>query len=49
MVPNRAYDFLVEAIRQHDYKARGVDLATDEIFVSDGSKCDSGNVQRSSR
>ena len=43
--PEQGYDFLVEAIREHDYKSRGVDIAADEIFVSDGSKCDSGNVQ----
>jgi LL-diaminopimelate aminotransferase len=43
--PEQGYDFLVEAIREHDYAARGVELAADEIFVSDGSKCDSGNVQ----
>jgi LL-diaminopimelate aminotransferase len=43
--PEQGYDFLVEAIRQHDYAARGVTVAADEIFVSDGSKCDSGNVQ----
>ncbi len=43
--PEQGYDFLVEAIRTHDYAARGVDVASDEIFVSDGSKCDSGNVQ----
>ena len=43
--PEQGYDFLVEAIREHDYAARGVDIAADEIFVSDGSKCDSGNVQ----
>lgn len=43
--PEQGYDFLVEAIRTHDYAARGVDIAADEIFVSDGSKCDSGNVQ----
>ncbi|MCW5801460.1 MAG: LL-diaminopimelate aminotransferase [Deltaproteobacteria bacterium] len=43
--PEQGYDFLVEAIRKHDYAARGVDLAADEIFVSDGSKCDSGNIQ----
>ena len=43
--PEQGYDFLVETIRQHDYAARGVDIAADEIFVSDGSKCDSGNVQ----
>ena len=43
--PEQGYDFLVEAIRQHDYAGRGVDIAADEIFVSDGSKCDSGNIQ----
>jgi LL-diaminopimelate aminotransferase len=37
--------FLVEAIRRHDYAARGVEIAADEIFVSDGSKQDSGNIQ----
>ncbi len=43
--PEQGYDFLVEAIRENDYKSRGVDIAADEIFVSDGSKCDSGNIQ----
>ena len=43
--PEQGYDFLVEAIRQHDYAERGVEIAADEIFVSDGSKCDSGNIQ----
>jgi len=43
--PEQGYDFLVEAIRTHDYASRGVDIAADEIFVSDGSKCDSGNIQ----
>ncbi len=43
--PEQGYDFLVEAIREHDYRARGVEVAADEIFVSDGSKCDSGNLQ----
>ena len=43
--PEQGYDFLVEAIREHDYRARGVHLEADEIFVSDGSKCDSGNLQ----
>ncbi|MBS1121503.1 MAG: dapL [Deltaproteobacteria bacterium] len=43
--PEQGYDFLVEAIRTHDYASRGVEIAADEIFVSDGSKCDSGNVQ----
>jgi LL-diaminopimelate aminotransferase len=43
--PEQGYDFLVEAIRENDYTARGVEIAADEIFVSDGSKCDSGNIQ----
>ena len=43
--PEQGYDFLVDAIRKHDYADRGVEIAADEIFVSDGSKCDSGNVQ----
>ena len=43
--PEQGYDFLVSAIREGDYAARGIDIAADEIFVSDGSKCDSGNVQ----
>jgi LL-diaminopimelate aminotransferase len=43
--PENGYDFLLEAIREHDYGARGVEIACDEIFVSDGSKQDSGNIQ----
>jgi len=43
--PEQGYDFLVEAIRTGDYAARGVEIGADEIFVSDGSKCDSGNLQ----
>jgi LL-diaminopimelate aminotransferase len=44
--PDRgAYDFLVDAILEHDYRARGVALESSEIFVSDGSKQDSGNIQ----
>ncbi len=43
--PEQGYDFLVDAIRTHDYASRGVELGADEIFVSDGSKCDSGNLQ----
>lgn len=42
--PEQGYDFLREAIATHDYLARGVDVAADEIFVSDGSKCDTGNI-----
>jgi LL-diaminopimelate aminotransferase len=43
--PEQGYDFLREAIAEHEYKARGAAVAPDEIFVSDGSKCDSGNIQ----
>lgn len=43
--PDNGYDFLLDAIREHDYRARGVEVAADEIFVSDGSKQDSGNIQ----
>jgi len=39
------YEFLREAIRDNDYKARGVDIDIDEIIISDGAKCDSGNMQ----
>jgi LL-diaminopimelate aminotransferase len=42
--PEQGYDFLVDAIRKHDFGTRGVSLDADEIFVSDGSKCDSGNL-----
>jgi LL-diaminopimelate aminotransferase len=42
--PEQGYDFLREAIVANDYAARGVDIEADEIFVSDGSKCDSGNI-----
>jgi LL-diaminopimelate aminotransferase len=43
--PDQGYDFLREAIAEHEYAARGAEIAADEIFVSDGSKCDSGNIQ----
>lgn len=43
--PEQGYDFLREAIADHDYRARDVDIAADDIFVSDGSKCDTGNFQ----
>ncbi len=42
--PEQGYDFLREAIAKHDYQARGATVDADEIFVSDGSKCDSGNI-----
>lgn len=43
--PDRGYDFLLDAIREHDYRTRGVEIAREEIFLSDGSKQDSGNIQ----
>lgn len=43
--PDLGYEFLRSAIASGDYKARGVDIDIDEIFVSDGAKCDSGNIQ----
>ena len=43
--PDYGYDFLVNAIREHDYAIRGIDLAYDEVFISDGAKCDVGNIQ----
>jgi LL-diaminopimelate aminotransferase len=43
--PEQGYEFLREAIAENDFRARGVEVAASEIFVSDGSKCDSGNIQ----
>jgi len=43
--PEQGYAFLREAIARHDYAARGCPIEADEIFVSDGSKCDCGNIQ----
>jgi LL-diaminopimelate aminotransferase len=43
--PEQGYDFLRTAIAQNDYQAFGADIAPDEIFVSDGAKCDTGNFQ----
>jgi len=43
--PEQGYAFLREAIAQHDYAARGAKIEPDEIFVSDGAKCDCGNIQ----
>ena len=42
--PEQGYEFLREAIAEHDFRARGCDVSASEIFVSDGSKCDSGNI-----
>lgn len=42
--PDLGYEFLRTTIVENDYKARGCDIAADEIFVSDGAKSDSGNI-----
>ena len=43
--PEQGYSFLREAIAENDFQARGAGISADEIFVSDGAKCDSGNFQ----
>lgn len=43
--PEQGYDFLIQTIIDHDYKPRGIALDIDEVFVSDGSKSDVGNIQ----
>lgn len=43
--PDYGYAFLREAIAEGDFRARGCDVSPDEIFVSDGAKCDTGNIQ----
>jgi len=43
--PEQGYSFLTDAIIEHNYKARGIEIASDEIFISDGSKSDCGNIQ----
>ena len=42
--PEQGYGFLREAVAEQDFRARGVDISADEIFISDGSKCDTGNI-----
>lgn len=42
--PEQGYEFLREAIAANDFVARGANVAADEIFISDGSKCDTGNI-----
>ncbi len=42
--PEQGFSWLREKIAAFDYKARGCDVAADEIFISDGSKCDTGNI-----
>ena len=43
--PESGYDFLRKIIAENDFQARGCDIHADEIFISDGAKCDSGNIQ----
>ena len=43
--PEQGYDFLRQAIAENDFQSRGADIGPDEIFVSDGAKCDTGNFQ----
>ena len=43
--PEQGYLFLREAIATHDFQRRGADISPDEIFLSDGAKCDTGNIQ----
>jgi LL-diaminopimelate aminotransferase len=43
--PEQGYDFLRKIIAKEDFQSRGADVAGDEIFVSDGAKCDTGNFQ----
>ncbi|MFZ4683304.1 MAG: LL-diaminopimelate aminotransferase [Terrimicrobiaceae bacterium] len=42
--PEQGYDFIRKAIAENDYRANGLEVADDEIFVSDGSKCDCANI-----
>ena len=43
--PDLGYEFLRKAIVENDYKARGCEVEIDEVFISDGAKSDSGNIQ----
>ena len=43
--PEQGYAFLREAVAKNDFQDRGINVAADEIFVSDGAKCDCGNIQ----
>lgn len=42
--PEQGYEFLRQAIAENDYRAHGIEVSSDEVFVSDGSKCDCGNI-----
>ncbi|HEY9060117.1 MAG TPA: LL-diaminopimelate aminotransferase [Pseudobacteroides sp.] len=43
--PEQGYDFLIQKVIEYDYTPRGIKLDNDEVFISDGSKCDTGNIQ----
>lgn len=43
--PEQGYDFLREAAAEHDFRSRNADVSAEEIFISDGAKCDTGNFQ----
>jgi LL-diaminopimelate aminotransferase len=43
--PEQGYDFLRQAIAENDFQSRGADIQPEEVFVSDGAKCDTGNFQ----
>ena len=43
--PDLGYEFLRSAMAKNDYQDKGCDIKADEIFISDGAKCDSGNIQ----
>lgn len=43
--PEQGYEFLREKIARVDFQDRGADISADEVFVSDGAKCDTGNIQ----
>ncbi len=43
--PEQGYPFLRDAIANNDFQARGAEVSADEIFISDGAKCDTGNIQ----
>src|SRR6202000_3273534 len=42
--PEQGYDWLRDAVAKKDYQSRKCDIAADEIFISDGSKCDCANI-----
>lgn len=43
--PDQGYEFLRRAIAENDFRSRGLAVSADEIFISDGAKCDTGNIQ----